>query len=58
MLKQVTGLLVALAGLGLIHVQAVAETPPEGGLAVAWIITSGALFVMGIFTFIVGMCEK
>ena len=58
MLKQVTGLLVALCGLALIHVQTVAETPLEGGFAAAWIIASVALFVMGVFTFIVGMCEK
>ena len=58
MLKQVTGLLVALCGIALIHVQVVAETPLEGDLTAAWIIASGALFVIGVFTFIVGMCEK
>ena len=58
MLKQVTGLLVALCGLALIHVQVVAETPLSGDLAGAWLIASVCLFVMGVFSFIIGMCEK
>lgn len=58
MLKQVTGLLVALCGLALIHVQVVAETPLEGVFAAAWVLASLALFVMGVISFIIGMCER
>lgn len=58
MLKQATGFFVALCGLGLIHVQVMAETPLTGGMAVAWIIVSVGFFVMGVVSFIIGMCEK
>lgn len=58
MLKQVTGLLVALCGLALIHVQVVAETPLDGGFAIAWFLASLVLFVMGVISFLIGMSER